>query len=266
MDCIETRAAIDELFESGDSEVFDRVQAHAEGCHDCRTYYAKRYATASSRGIAPLPENALLRTVQGNTTSPSPKLPPMDSEALPGGTASTIGTGWWLSSVLAALAVALLILLVQGPPKSQSGTGPTMTSGGPLTVDLYCVSDAVKRYILPFKGACDSTLELEYRNRERNNILLSIIIGTEAGERGAPRTEIWLRNKMLPSGSAGVIPLTRLGQPTGFRTLVALLHRSEMVDAQLISRAEAQEPSGYAGTEEVLIRRWFVSQRGRRTR
>jgi len=168
--------------------------------------------------------------------------------------------GMWISGVLGAVAIALVVLLIQAPTPKRQQQLASMQSQETLALDLYCVERNSERFILPPDGVCDASVDVEFRNRGSEGLYLTMVALVE----GHPKRVVPIvRNLKLQPTRGTTWPLVHRGHDelrTMSRRIVALVSSSERTDEETLVHLEALS----AGTPHhgALVRTWLLHPAG----
>jgi len=145
--CDESQKLIDRFFQELDPKLLNKIRGHLGGCPSCRARYSALYMAETSLGSRKIPQAAgqLLQDDDKervvDAVAHAPKVGQRSNEE-----EAPIRAGIWISIVLASLAIALLILLTQGPTPKRGQRLSSMQSKAALAVDLYCLGAEKERY------------------------------------------------------------------------------------------------------------------------
>jgi hypothetical protein len=260
--CSACQPLIDRFFEDFDAACLQQVRGHVGGCSSCRARYCALYMTETMIGSRSIPASAaeLLddqdkeRAV--NTVSPSQKLPTQThlNEGSPPG-------GIWISGVLGAVAIALVVLLVQTPAPKRQQKLASIRSQEALALDLYCVERESKRFLIAPDGTCDAPLEIEFRNRGSQSLYLSMIALIEGEDTN--RVVTIVQNLKLPPTKGTALSLIHEAHDqlrTMKRRIIALVSSSEKSHEETL--AHIKSVSTGTRHHRTLVRTWFLRPGG----
>ena len=258
--CDDVQSRIDRFFQDLNEKALDAIRGHVGGCHDCRSRYAALYMAEVTLGERKVPVAAggllneadrerLVEAVTDKRGSPPPPKKPGEG----------LRTGLWLSIVLGAVALALLVLLIQGPTPTRGKRLATMRSKAPVAVDLYCVAGDDSRFLIPFEGSCATRLEIEYRNREAKRLHLSFV-EVQGQPTDQPTVRALVQNFKMPSTDGAIQPmgLRPVDMPSsGPRQIFAFLGSNELSREELLDitrmTLEGQPPT------HIRVRSWRLA-------